>query len=48
MIQQLQEAFNETLQTMYDLPEEYLHQPVRTRVRPRWISAGSARAQHPS
>ena len=27
MIQQLQEAFNETLNVLYDLPEEYLQQP---------------------
>jgi len=27
MIRQLQEAFNETLDTLYDLPEDYLQQP---------------------
>src|SRR5260370_21691543 len=27
MIQQLQEAFNETLNVLYDLPEDYLRQP---------------------
>jgi len=27
VIRQLQEAFNATLDTLYDLPEEYLQQP---------------------
>jgi uncharacterized damage-inducible protein DinB len=27
MIQQLQDAFNDTLNTLYDLPEDYLQQP---------------------
>ncbi len=27
MIRQLQEAFNDTLDTLYDLPENYLEQP---------------------
>jgi len=46
MIQQLQNAFNETLDALYDLPEDYLQEGCGHAWCPRRLSTGPAGAQH--
>ena len=52
MIRQLQDAFNETLDVLYDLPEDYLQQPCGHTcarggsARCAWLSGGRLAVYH--